>query len=119
VEHRRAVRFSLLAPVIYRWKDPSGKNRKSVGCTRDISILGAFIVSPSPPPVQTPVSLEIHLPPLERNDLQRLRLEAKGRVTRVTSTGQDSGFAATSRFELYEMASLSACARPQDSRELQ
>ena len=72
---------------------PSGKNRSIIGCTRDISILGAFIVFPSPP-VQTPVSLETHLPPLERNGLRRLRL------TRVTGTDQDSGFAASSCFEL-------------------
>jgi hypothetical protein len=45
-------------------------------------------------PVQTPVSLETHLPPLERNGLHRLRL------TRVTGTDQDSGFAASSCFEL-------------------
>lgn len=102
MEQRGAVRFSLLAPVIYRWKDPSGKNRSSVGCTRDISILGAFIVCPSPPPVQTPVSVEIHLPPLERNALHRLRLKGKGRVTRVTGTDRHSGFAATSCFELHE-----------------
>jgi len=103
VEQRRAVRFNLLAQVIYRWRDPSGQNRENVGRTRDISILGAFIVCPSPPPVETPVSLEIHLPPLERNALQRLRLEAKGRVVRVAGADEDSGFAATSHFELHEI----------------
>jgi len=30
-------------------------------------------------------------------------LEAKGKVTRVTDTDQDSGFAATGRFELHEI----------------
>jgi hypothetical protein len=30
-------------------------------------------------------------------------LEAKGKVTRVADSDQDSGFAATSRFELHEI----------------
>jgi hypothetical protein len=47
--------------------------------------------------------LASYLPPLERNALQHLRLEAKGKLTRVTDTDQDSGFAATSRLELHEI----------------
>jgi hypothetical protein len=50
-----------------------------------------------------PVSLEIHLPPLERNALRHLNLVAKDKVTRVTDTDQDSGFAATGRFEPHEI----------------
>jgi hypothetical protein len=103
VEQRRAVRFSLQVPVMYRWKDRSGRTQESFGRTRDISILGAFVVCLVPPPVGIKVGLEIHLPPLERNAVQQLRLEAKGKVTRVTDTDQDSGFAATSRFELHEI----------------
>jgi len=49
------------------------------------------------------VSLEIHLPPLERNALRHLKLVDKDRVTRVTDTDQDSGFAATGRFEPHEI----------------
>ncbi len=103
VEQRRAVRFSLHAQVIYRWKDRSGRNQEGVGRIRDISISGAFVVCSASPSFGAPVGLEIHLPPSERNALQHLRLEAKGKVTRVTDTDQDSGFAATGRFELHEI----------------
>jgi hypothetical protein len=103
VEQRKAIRFTLNARVTYRWKDRSGRNQEGVGRTRDISILGAFVVCSSPPSVGAPVGLEIHLPPLERNALEHLRLEAKGKVTRVADSDQDSGFAATSRFELHEI----------------
>jgi hypothetical protein len=103
VEQRRAVRFSLHAKAVYRWKDRSGRKHEEVGRIRNISSLGAFVVCSSPPSVGAPVGLEIHLPPLERNAVQHLRLEAKGKVTRVTDTDQDSGFAATSRFELHEI----------------
>jgi len=53
--------------------------------------------------VGTPVGLEIHLPPLERNALQHLKLETKGKVTRATGIDQETGFAATSQFELHEI----------------
>jgi len=100
VQRRRGVRFVLSAKVIYRWKDASGRDRESIGRTRDISLLGAFIFAPSSPPILTPVSLEIELPPLQPSASQRLTLEGKGRVIRSTSTDQDSGFAAACRFDL-------------------
>jgi PilZ domain len=103
VERRRAIRFSLHARVTYRWKDRSGRNQEGVGRTRDISILGAFVVCSSPPPVGAPVGLEIDLSPLEGDTLKHLRLEAKSKVMRVADSDQDSGFAATSRFELHEI----------------
>jgi PilZ domain-containing protein len=105
VEQRRAVRFSLTAQVIYRWDDQSLQNQESIGRTRDISILGVFVVCQAPPPVGTPVSLEIHLPALEWNALQLLKLKTEGRVTRVTGSDEDSGFAASGRFELHEVGS--------------
>ena len=103
VEQRRATRFTLRARVTYRWKDRSGRNQEGIGRTRDISILGAFVVCSSLPSVGAPVSLEIHLPPLKRNAPEHLRLEGKGKVTRDADSDQDSGFAATSRFELHEI----------------
>lgn len=103
VEQRKAVRFDLQAQVTYYWTDQSGTNQEGVGRTRDISISGVFVVCSSPPSVGTPVGLEIELPPLERNAPQHLRLETQGKVTRVTGTDHDSGFAATSQFELHEI----------------
>jgi PilZ domain len=103
VEQRRAVRFAVQAQVIYRWTDQSGRNQEGVGRTRNISISGVLVACSSPPSVGTPVGLEIHLPPLERNALQHLKLETKGKVTRATGIDQESGFAATSQFELNEI----------------
>jgi hypothetical protein len=103
VEQRRAVRFEVQAQVIYRWTDQSGRNQEGVGRTRNISISEVFVVCSSPPVSRTTVGLEVHLPPLARGALQNLRLETKGKVMRVTGTDQDSGFAATSQFELHEV----------------
>jgi len=103
VEQRRAVRFGVQAQVIYCWTDQLGRKQKGVGRTRNISISGVFVVCSWPPKQGTQVDLEINLPPLARGALQNLKLETKGKVTRVTGIDQDSGFAATSQFELHEI----------------
>ena len=105
MEQRRALRFHLFAEAVCRWQDLLGQNRESVGRTRDISIVGAFVVCPSPPPVGTVVSLEIRLPALHQDVPWCLGLKAEARVARVTNTQQDRGFAATSRFEVYDVCS--------------
>jgi hypothetical protein len=102
VEQRRAVRFGVQVQVIYSWTDPSGRNQRGVGRTRNISISGVFVVCSSPPKEGTQVDLEINLPPLAAGAQQNLKLETKGKVTRVTGIDQESGFAATSQFELLE-----------------
>jgi hypothetical protein len=98
VEQRRAVRFQLRVPVIFRWG-----RQTSVGQTRDIGITGVFITCPTLPPVGTALSLEIHIPPLERNTSQLLYLEATGRVIRVAAGEESRGFAATAPFALREV----------------
>jgi hypothetical protein len=111
VEHNRAVRFKLRAPVIFRWRDQSGRRKERVGYTRDISISGAFVICSTPPPLGTAVQLEIHLPPLERDTLQHLNLEVKGKVVRVMGTNQMSGFAAIGSFALHELIAAASTLR--------
>jgi hypothetical protein len=55
--------------------------------TRDIGIKGVFVICDTLPPVGTALSLEVYLPPLERNTMQRLHLEAAGKVIRVDVGG--------------------------------
>lgn len=101
MERRAAIRFLLHAPAIIRWTDASGAQREDVGRTCDISTLGAFLTSHAPLPVGTRVSLEIHLPPLERKALQRVRLRSTGKVIRVTKMAQP-GFAVRGPFTLHD-----------------
>src|ERR1700680_2559393 len=63
--------------------------------TRDIGIKGVFVICDTLPPVGTALSLEVYLPPLERNTMQRLHLEAAGKVIRVDVGEESSGSAAT------------------------
>jgi PilZ domain len=98
VEKRKVVRFQLGAPVIFRWG-----SQASLGRTRDISIKGVYVICDTLPPVGTALSLEVVLPPLEGNTMQRLHLEARGKVIRVEAEEESSGFAATAPFGLHEM----------------
>lgn len=102
VEQRSAVRFDVQAQVIYSWTDPSGRDQLGVGRTRNISISGVFVLCSSPPEEGTQINLKINLPPLTRGAQQNLKLETKGKVTRVMGIDQESGFAVTSQFELRE-----------------
>ena len=98
MEQRRAVRFQLQVPVIFRWE-----RQTSVGQTRDIGITSVFITCHTSPPVGTALSLEIPIPPLERNTSQCLYLKATGRVIRVAAGEESRGFAATAPFALREV----------------
>jgi hypothetical protein len=102
MELRAAVRFQLRAPVIITWTDASGAKREDLGRTRNISTSGAFLSCHALLPVGTKVGLEIHLPPLERDTLQRVRLKSTGKVIRVTEMAQDAGFAVSGSFTLHD-----------------
>jgi hypothetical protein len=101
-ERRKAIRFRFDTPVILAWTEPSGAIREDIGRTRDISILGAFVIYHSPLPTNTEVSLEVYLPPLERNHGQLLQFTGRGKVTRTSEAGKDGGFATRVRFVLKE-----------------
>jgi len=44
VEQKRAARFKLRAPVIFRWRDQSEARREKVGCTHEIGICGVLVI---------------------------------------------------------------------------
>jgi hypothetical protein len=101
MERRGAIRFLLHAPVITRWIDATGAQREDLGRTRDISTSGAFLTGHAPP-VGTKVSLEIHLPALERNTFQRVQLKSTGKVIRIAEMVREAGFAVRGAFTLHD-----------------
>ena len=44
MEQKRAARFKLRAPVIFRWRDQSEARQEKVGCTREIGISWVFVI---------------------------------------------------------------------------
>ncbi len=58
--------------------------------TRDISLSGAFLLSPTSPPAKATVQVEICLPPLH-DGAPRIRLQAMAQVVRVEPSALSKG----------------------------
>ena len=96
---RRAVRYGLHAPAKFSWEGPHRSLLHGEGLSRDVSVAGAFILTPTCPPVGTTLQLEISLPPLY-GSTPTVRLKGKARVLRIERAAEgkaQSGFAVVSR----------------------
>ena len=98
---RKAIRFPLEAPIAFWWTD-SGVEKHSEGRTRDISEVGAFVLSSVCPSAGTEIRFKIFLPVLPGFE-PKTSVEAVGRVLRVEQArgleGRD-GFAILARHSL-------------------
>jgi hypothetical protein len=94
LKKRKAVRYKLCLPVIFKWTDERGRPVQEGGFTRDISTVGFYISCPKLPPIQTPLALEILLPPNKKVLSERLKLEATVEIVRVGTDAEEQGFAA-------------------------
>ncbi len=96
---RVAVRYGLHAPVKFSWEGPRGSRLHGEGMSRDVSVAGAFILTPTCPPVGTTLKLEISLPPLY-GPTPTVQLKGKARVLRIERAAESaaqSGFAVVSQ----------------------
>ncbi len=100
VQPRRAVRFQMRLPVVFRCVDEHGNSCPGSGFTRDIGTGGLFVYSATPPALDAVVDLEVLLPLHEGG--QGTRLQASGKVVRVEGQGDRAGFAAISDFGLQD-----------------
>ncbi len=57
--------------------------------TRDICLSGAFLLSPTSPPAEATIQLDIFLPPLH-NGAPRVRIQAEAQVVRVEPSFPDN-----------------------------
>ena len=98
MEMRKEVRYRLDAPALFTWESAHHKCLQGEGITRDISVFGAFIVTPTCPPVDVPIQVEVVLPSL--TGLKPvIRVSGAARVLRVdhSSKGEgENGFAVVS-----------------------
>ena len=93
VEHRTATRFSLRAPVLFRWM-AEGQQQHGAGFTRDMSTGGACVTCDRPYALEVgmPIRLEVVLPALDP-DSEPAHLCVEGSVTRVSGPKGKPGFA--------------------------
>jgi hypothetical protein len=98
MELRREIRYRLDAPALFYWESAQHKRLRGEGVTRDISVFGAFILTPTCPPIDVPIQVEVVLPSL--TGLKPvLRVSGAARVLRVEhrSKGEgENGFAVVS-----------------------
>jgi hypothetical protein len=94
-EMRKEIRYRLEAPAIFTWENFQNKRLQGEGLTRDISLLGAFIVTPTCPPNMSVMRVEVALPSLTGIETG-FRILGRARVVRVDhlSGGRgENGFA--------------------------
>ena len=98
MEMRKEMRYRLDAPALFSWESGSHERLQGEGVTRDISVFGAFILTPACPPVNVPIQVEVVLPSL--NGLKPvIRVRGSVRVLRVEHKSEgkmENGFAVVS-----------------------
>lgn len=95
MEMRKEIRYRLDIPALFYWESADQRRLQGEGVTRDISVFGAFIVSPTCPPVEAPLQFEVVLPSLD-DAMPVVRIEGEARVVRVdhpTGRQGENGFA--------------------------
>jgi hypothetical protein len=97
MEMRREIRYRLGAQVLFSWESGRHEHVQGEGVTRDISVFGAFILTPTCPPVDAPVKVEVVLPSI--TSLQpAMRITGEAHVLRVGHAAEgENGFAMVSK----------------------
>jgi hypothetical protein len=107
-ERRKARRFVLEIPVLFRWMDDKQNACEGAGFCRDISTGGVFVVAfCAVPPLARPLDLMVLLPPLAPGG-PAMRLCSTGSVVRVEPTGQATGLGIASAFGHFEDSEASS-----------
>ncbi len=99
MDNRKSVRYRLGASAVFSWEDSPGNRLRGEGVTRDISLVGAFIFTATCPPANTPVQLDVFLPPVQGR-VPTARIRAKTQVLRIEGAEgveELSGFAVVSQ----------------------
>lgn len=95
MDMRKEIRYRLEAPAIFTWENFQDRRLQGEGLTRDISLLGAFILTPTCPPNFSIIRVEVALPSLTGINAD-IRILGKARVVRVEhpfSGAGENGFA--------------------------
>ena len=98
MELRKATRYRVSAPALYRWQRADGTLQEARGISRDISDRGVFVLAKDLPPPGVHVELEVRLPAVTGSS-RSAQLYGEGTVVRTSGPGaRESGFAAAAAF---------------------
>lgn len=101
MDRRRALRFDLSAPALFRWHAGTGAEQEARGVTRDVSFAGVYIeCQQEPPRVNEVVEIEVIVLTRTLDADQTLKFVANAEVTRVDDVDQRPGFAAIGEFKV-------------------
>ena len=95
IERRTSRRFQIVLPVLFRWAD--SVEHYDVGHCGNIGQGGMFILAAKCPPTGVEVAVEFTLPAFDLVP-HPVKIRCFGRVSRVETCYQLSGFAAAGRF---------------------
>jgi len=94
-ERRKAIRYRMSTPVIFRWKGPNDELFQGEGVTRDMSVVGIFILTSTCPPANAVVQMEVLLPVSDGASNARMKSELTVlRVEHDVAQNNRSGFSA-------------------------
>ena len=123
-ELRNRIRYRLSADAVFAWEGLQHNRLQGKGITRDISLAGTFIFTPTAPPVGAKVEVDIFLAPAFGSTGKKVRIRAAAKVTRVEHSAIREGFAAVSQdFKLLfssngrEQFCISSAQEAQDEEE--
>jgi hypothetical protein len=97
MEQRYRIRYRLSADAVFGWEGAQNNRLQGKGITRDISLAGAFIYTPTCPPVGATVELDVFLSPPTGAPGKTVRIRTEATVIRVEHSAPSEGFAAVSQ----------------------
>src|ERR1700688_2970979 len=101
MEARACVRYRFGIPAVFSWDTLAGGRLTGEGITRDLGVGGAYILTPTCPPPQAVILLEVFLTAPKTGRF--LKIATEGRVLRVDHDRKQCGFAvAANGFRILE-----------------
>ena len=96
---RRSTRYQVDAPAFFWWQHPVKNLQQAKGKTRDISIIGVFVVAECAPSPGSHIEINVYLPAVS-GTAKSVQLHGEGKVLRVEGREDaPTGFAAEVVFQ--------------------
>ena len=106
MDRRKDERHAVSGTAWFQWEDCAGEHREQTGSLRNVSALGLFVETNSPPPMGTEISIQFDF---SGSDISpAVWIKAKGQVTRIEPSridGHNSGFGASTSLMMLQRRS--------------